>query len=99
MHTPNLPLSATVTPAMGGTIHALAQRQLALPGLLFLAGHRPLAFVMGQAMYVLAPLAMTLGIADWLAWAALLSHPDGPTRLEDYVLEEIAHTHSGPLAE
>ncbi len=84
---------------MRQTIQTLTQRQMALPSLLFLAAHRPLAFVVGQTMCTLAPFAIPLGATEWQAWANLLSHPDGPTRLEQYVLEEIDHPYPGPLAE
>lgn len=61
-------------------------RDLALPGLLFLAGHRPLAFLLGQGLLWLEPLlAWALppeGRTLWQGWARQLSHPQGPDTLE-----------------
>jgi len=59
----------------------LARRKLAGPALLFAAGHRPLAFVTGQMLHLLNPLAGLLGLSGWdgeaQGWAELLSQPDG----------------------
>lgn len=54
---------------------ALAQRGLAAPALLFVAGHRPLAFAAGQLLAAAAPVAALLGLPQALDWARLLSDP------------------------
>ncbi|MCC6454970.1 MAG: hypothetical protein IT328_08520 [Caldilineaceae bacterium] len=59
----------------------LHRRQLTTPALLLLAGHRPLAFITGQLLYLLAPLGLLLGWESVTDWAALLSAPDGTQRL------------------
>ena len=60
------------------TVH---RRQLTLPLLLMLASHRPLTFVTGQLLYVLAPLGLLLGWEGVNQWAALLSAPNATQRL------------------
>ena len=69
------------------TANHLAERQLTTPALLFLAGHRPLAFVAGQMLHLTAPVGTMLGFDSWSAWAELLSDPQGPERL----LEALDH--------
>jgi hypothetical protein len=59
----------------------IGQRDLALPLLCFIAGHRPLAFMAGQMLYLFEPLAGLLGQSSVRAWAALLSDPAGPALL------------------
>ncbi len=70
------------TPALEESLAALAQRQQILPALLLLSGQRPLAFLAGQLMLLLQPLAASLSLENWSAWAQLLNHPDGPAILE-----------------
>jgi hypothetical protein len=55
--------------------HIAARRQAATPLLLFVAGHRPLAFFAGQLLYAVEPLGALLGLPTWSRWAALLSDP------------------------
>lgn len=71
------------------TIKTLAHHELLLPGLLFLTGHRPLAFVAGQFLHILAPAASMLGIAGVHDWAALLSNPRQVMQLQG-ALEDAA---------
>ncbi|GEM_PF-3353041 len=78
------------TPALEASLAALAQRQQLLPALLLLSGHRPLAFLAGQLMLLLQPLAADLAPEAWPAWARLLSHPDGPAALEARLAELLA---------
>jgi hypothetical protein len=59
----------------------LRQRGLTAPALLWLAGHRPLAFVAGQTLHGLAPLGLLLGWEGVTHWATLLSAPDAAQRL------------------
>jgi hypothetical protein len=54
----------------------VARRRLTLPLQLFLAGHRPLAFFVGQLLYLTAPLALLAGWDGVNRWAAWLSAPD-----------------------
>lgn len=49
------------------------RRDLRAPVQLLLESHRPLAFVAGQALYVVAPLAALLGEPRVAEWAARLS--------------------------
>ena len=72
---------AQLSPAIQQTVAAAAQRGLALPALLLLAGHRPLAFLAGQTLAMAAPLAEILGQGSVTEWALLLSDPTGPDRL------------------
>ena len=73
-------------PAQAAPIHqalqALEQRELVLPCLLFVASHRPCAFVVSQLLYVVGPLAAILGLQTWQDWALVLSEPDGAAWLE-----------------
>lgn len=53
----------------------LEEQQLLTPALCFVTSHQPLAFVAGQLLYLLAPLASLLGRPTWNEWAALLTEP------------------------
>lgn len=63
------------------SLSAISQRRMVLPAVLFVAGHRPLAFVFGQALLILQPMAALLGSDGLASWAHLLSHPGGPDAL------------------
>ena len=67
--------------AVGAAVDAIGRRQMVMPALLFLAGNRPLAFVLGQTLLVLQPLAALLGANGLAAWGELLSEPTGPSTL------------------
>ena len=56
--------------------------------LLFLAGHRPLAFVASQGLYLVTPLADLLGVPALDRFAQLLSQPEGIRWLEQALQEE-----------
>jgi hypothetical protein len=71
-------------------LRAAVERQLTTPLLLFMAGHRPLAFFAGQALYLVAPLAALLGWRDAGSWADLLSAPDAMAALEAALLGRAA---------
>ncbi len=58
-------------------LNVITRLQLGAPALLFLAGHRPLAFAAGQFLHALTPLADLLDINECSELASLLSHPDG----------------------
>lgn len=60
----------------------LAGRGLAAPALLFVAGHRPLAFAAAQLLALAAPLAAMLGQDGMMDWARLLSTPEGADDLQ-----------------
>lgn len=77
-----------LTPAIQATIKASEHRGLILPLLLFLAGHRPLAFVVGQLLHLSSPGAAVMGWSAVAQWAELLSHPNGPSRLEERLRKE-----------
>ena len=65
---------------------ASAHRQLTGPILLFLAGHQPLAFGVGQILYAVAPLLSLLNIQGITDWAALLSEPGALSQLEQMLM-------------
>lgn len=65
---------------------ALRRRELALPALLFVAGHRPLAFAAGQTLAVAAPVAALLDVTAVSEWATLLSAPEGADALHAALL-------------
>ena len=79
------------------TLSAIRQRRMVLPAILFLVGHRPLAFAFGQMLLILQPLAGLLGADGIGAWGKLLSQPGGPSalteRLEDLLQEDSHATH------
>lgn len=56
--------------------------------LLFLAGHRPLAFVIGQGLYLLTPFAELIGFGTAERFAQLLSQPEGVAWLEQALREQ-----------
>jgi hypothetical protein len=70
----------------------LHRRQLATPLLLLLASHRPLTFVAGQLLYLLAPLGALLGWEEIDTWAAMLSAPDAHARLSASLDEQPTHS-------
>jgi hypothetical protein len=61
---------------------AIRRRQLATLVLLWVAAHRPLAFLAGQTLYTAAPLAALLGWERAEQWAEHLSRPGAGPRLE-----------------
>jgi hypothetical protein len=72
----------TPVPLAASLAGALQRRGLATPALLYLAGHRPLAFAAGQLLAVAAPLAAVLGAGGVMDWARLLSAPEGVDQLQ-----------------
>lgn len=54
----------------------LAQRQLALPALLYLEAHAPLRFLAGQTLAAAAPVAGLLGFDALQSWADVLTDAD-----------------------
>lgn len=84
-------MPASVTPAappsefdslLPPLAEALQRRGLAAPALLYLVGHRPLAFAAGQLLALAAPLAAVLGLRRTMTWAHLLSTPEGVDSLQ-----------------
>ena len=63
--------------------------EMGQPALLFLAGHRPLAFVLGQCLHALTPFASMVGWENCTQWATLLSHQDGTRLLEERLHDSI----------
>ena len=59
------------------------------PVLLFVASHKPLAFVLGQCLHALTPFASMVGWENCDQWAALLSHQDGICLLEKRLYDRI----------
>jgi len=80
-------MTALITPAIRQSVEALHRRKLALPALLLLAGHRPLAFAAGQVLAVVAPAAALLELISIRDWAALLSTPEGPAALHAALMD------------
>ena len=64
------------------TLEIIRKRQMMLPILLFVTGHRPLAFVVGQLLHLVTPLALFVSQESIEEWAHLLSTPDGAVWLE-----------------
>ena len=62
------------------------RRRLTGPILLFLAGHQPLAFSVGQMLYAVAPLLSLLNIQGVTEWAALFSEPGGLSKLQQVLI-------------
>ncbi len=73
----------------------LARREMVLPILLLISGHRPLAFVVGQLLYLLEPLGAWVFPEDWSSLALLLSHPHGLERLEDLLQSSLTPSQTG----
>lgn len=80
---------ALLSPDARQLIRRLAQREMALPALCFIAGHRPLAFALSQCLYLAAPLALLLGQQQWLTWAALLGSDQGMSLVENALAEQL----------
>ncbi|MCY3710184.1 MAG: hypothetical protein OXG26_14930 [Caldilineaceae bacterium] len=86
---------AKIDETVDATLSAVSQRRMVLPAILFLAGHRPLAFTFGQLLLILQPLAVLLGSEGLDAWVRVLTHPSGPPALTDrlaQLLEEDRHS-------
>ncbi len=84
---PNLSVADLLAPLQGRLRH------LALPALLFLVGHRPLAFLLGQGLLMAQPLLLwaldSRERAVWAQWARMLSAPRDLAQLEQ-ALERMA---------
>ncbi|MBI3958343.1 MAG: hypothetical protein HY328_05995 [Chloroflexi bacterium] len=63
-------------------LHFLARSRMVLPALLFLSAHRPLAFIIGQSLWLCTPLELLLPEAGLGDWAEFLSHPQSGLALE-----------------
>ena len=62
---------------------AAQRRRMSTPLRLFAEGHAPLAFIAGQALYMIAPLAALLGWAAPQDWAERLSQPNIAAPIRD----------------
>lgn len=62
--------------------NGLKERQLLQSALLFLAAHRPLAFVAGQGLHLLAPLSELAGMRGVSQWGEVLCDPTMVATLE-----------------
>ena len=82
------PASETAARLAAPLAATLAQRGLAAPALLFVAGHRPLAFAAGQLLALAAPLAAVLGQAHLMDWAHLLATTEGVDGLQAALAEQ-----------
>lgn len=63
-------------------IHTIKRWHMADAALLFLAGHRSLAFVAGQGLHLLSPIAMLAGFEEVDKFASLLTERNGLAQLE-----------------
>jgi hypothetical protein len=82
--------AAGLTPGILRMLQGLARRELSTAVLLFVAGHRPLAWLGAQALHLATPWADLLGLPGWADWATLLERPDGLLLIEDYLRRSAA---------
>lgn len=92
-------MTELLTPSIRKMLTAARQKDMAVPILLFLAGHRPLAFVTGQLLYMGVPFCTPFGLESVQEWASLLSHPDGPTLLESELNSKLYAMESQTLSD
>ena len=90
----HMPLSQTGVESTSQPMlhHAASQNgwhSLILPVWLFVIGHRPLAFLVGQALFGLAPLAALLGDQHVANAAHRLSEPNGAQSLEKWLADRL----------
>lgn len=78
--------TATHASRLAPFFKAVARRGLASSLLLFAAGHRPFAFLAGQAIYMAEPLCDLLGLPGSRDLAELLSRPDAIDQIESSLL-------------
>lgn len=74
-----------LTPRIRRALQKLQDLEMDVPVLLFLVGQQPLAFFLGQFLYLLVPLGALCGASIVTEWAALLSHPQGATLIQNYL--------------
>jgi hypothetical protein len=80
---PSLLLPPERMASLQQTLARVEQWELVAPCLLLVSSYRPCAFVIGQLLYVFAPLVTLFGLEGWQDWAALLSEPQGAAWLEE----------------
>ena len=74
--TPTNAAHATGQSSAEAIVHAITERRMMTPFLLFLASHKPLAFAMEQLLYMVEPLAGLLNVSACSELAALLSESE-----------------------
>lgn len=79
-----------ITPPIFKAISAAQAKELTQPLLLFLAGHRPIAFAVGQVLILGSPIGAMFGWHAIADWADLFSHPNGPSQLEQLLRQQHA---------
>ena len=67
---------------LSSVLRILSHTRMVGPALLFLAGHRPLAFAASQLLYAFQPIAELFDAPTIADVANILSKPDGATHLE-----------------
>ncbi len=96
MTAPIAPEVDEILSRLAPSLRFLVRSQMLLPVLLFLSAHRPLAFVVGQGLWLCSPLELLLpgtGLGDW---AALLSHPQSALALERHLEKSLLVGLSAP---
>jgi len=76
-------------PRFAPGVHFLVRRRMLLPVLLLLSAQRPLAFVLGQGLWLCSPLALLLPGTALADWATLLSHPQSGLALEHLLADAL----------
>ena len=74
-----------LTPNIRSLIATIQKQEMILPLLLFVAGHRPCAFLAGQTLHLFSPMMDLVGLPGCRDWAELLSSRAGPELLESYL--------------
>lgn len=80
--------------AVDSLVQFLSERQLLLPAALFVVGHRPLAFVVGQLCLLGLPLALLFPDLPLQNWARVLSHPHALAHLDARLHQSLTNSHS-----
>ncbi|MBX3052950.1 MAG: hypothetical protein KF753_15820 [Caldilineaceae bacterium] len=82
METDLTPVLTGLITRLGPTLRFLARSRMLVPALLFVSVHRPLAFVLGQTLWLCSPAEILVPAARLGDWAALLSHPQSGLLVE-----------------
>lgn len=75
-------------------VRFLARRRMLLPVLLLLSAQRPLAFVLGQGLWLCSPVTLLWPGTALTDWATLLSHPHSGPALENLMADALLSDHT-----